>query len=56
MKKMISLAILSILLISGCSAADWFLSDLGGLDLSACLEHPSVCWNLYFDNIDKIQL
>lgn len=43
------LGLILILQFSGCS----LLNNVGGYDLSACEHNWDVCWQLYFDNIDK---
>lgn len=45
---------LLLLTLSGCSLLESLLSDVGGLNLSACGKSPSICAELYFDNIDLI--
>ncbi len=44
---------LCLITVSGCSFIEWALSDIGGLDLSACASKMSVCIDLYLDNADQ---
>lgn len=54
--RKIKLIVLSLLLsLSGCGVAEGLLSDVDGWDLSACASAPTVCIELAWDNIDKIE-
>ncbi len=39
--------------VPGCALVDSLLSDVGGLDLTACQSDYGVCIELFFDNADK---
>lgn len=39
-----------VLLLGGCS----LLENVGGFNLSACEGNLSVCWRLYWDNVDSL--
>lgn len=39
----------------GCDLLENAVSDIGGWDVSACVDGFGVCWELYFDNVDKFE-
>lgn len=39
--------------ISGCSVAEWAVSDIAGWNLSACISGYDTCLELFWDNMDK---
>jgi len=41
-------------LISGCAIIEYPLTDIEGWDLSACVEYPEACYELFTDNQEKI--
>ena len=43
-----------ILLCSGCEPIEWFLSDISGWNLSACVDGFNTCYELFMDNSDRI--
>lgn len=55
MKKIVCLILFSVAAINaGCSTiVEAVLSDVGGVDLTACARGPSVCTELFFDNYDR---
>ncbi len=57
MKKLLFALCLLVGISSGCnSIAEDLLSDVGGLDLSACVDGFDTCLELVLDNTDKIDL
>ena len=49
------LVVMSLAFCGGCDILEAMLGNVGGYDLSACGDSPSVCIELVFDNIDKIE-
>ncbi len=46
---------LCLLVCNGCTLLEGAVSDVGGWDVSACVDGFSVCWDLYWDNSDKFE-
>jgi len=50
--------ILSIFILfstSGCKLLESLTSDVGGWDVSACVDGFGTCWELFWDNSDKFE-
>lgn len=45
---------LILVLSSGCTIVDALLSNVNGYDLTGCSNGWSVCWELYWDNVDRL--
>jgi hypothetical protein len=58
MKKSVLLFFLIVAIVigsSGCGQwAETLLSNVNGYDLTACSRSPSVCAELYVDNLDRL--
>ena len=56
MKKEYLCLLLSFLLCFtlGCDLLEWALTDIGGWNLSACVDGYDTCWELFMDNKDFI--
>jgi hypothetical protein len=56
MKKWLVLGLFIVLLttLTGCSIVDALLGNVNGYDLTACGHYPSACWELAWDNRDKL--
>lgn len=52
--KKIAIVVLLVLFISGCGVIENSLVDINGWDLSACVDGHEVCWELFWDNSDRL--
>ena len=44
-----------LMMTSGCRLLESAVSDVGGWDVSACVDGFGTCWELFFDNADKFE-
>ena len=55
MKKILSIIFcVGVLFIAGCGVVENSLTDISGWDLSACVDGFDTCWDLFWDNSDRI--